>query len=213
MSNIEKLSSSSSLKDLVDRQELLTNNIEEQKNTLKEILISKNVEVADSENKLSILIQKVNEMENPDANKLWLYKDGNEYKNITNGFIEMRWDDSSGTLTKQSNKLNVVSKAQCVGFITSNKIVNDGYKNACVEYKVNSKTGSPSIRLDVYNKNNPKSTADRISMVSTSDTTLTKQILDISNISEFYIACSCYAGTLSSSDSANIDFMRIWLEK
>ena len=77
MSNIGKLSSSSSLKDLVDRQELLTNNIEEQKNTLKEILISKNIEVADSENKLSILIQKVEELKEDDS-IAWLFKDGNE---------------------------------------------------------------------------------------------------------------------------------------
>lgn len=83
MSNIEKLSSSSSLKDLVDRQELLTNSIEAQKNTLKSILESKNVVVSEEENKLSILIDKVNEL---DDGKLWLYRDGNEYTDLTGGF-------------------------------------------------------------------------------------------------------------------------------
>ena len=53
---IDKLSTSSSLKDLIGRQELLTNVIETQKNNLKSILESKNVEVADDEDKMSILI-------------------------------------------------------------------------------------------------------------------------------------------------------------
>ena len=85
MSNIEKLSSSSSLKDLVDRQELLTNNIEVQKNTLKSILENKNVEVSEEENKLSILINKVNQLGRI-PQKLYLYKDGDECVGTTGGF-------------------------------------------------------------------------------------------------------------------------------
>ena len=59
---INNLSTSSSLKELIDRQEQLTNAIEVQKNNLKSILESKNVEVSEGENKLSILIQKVEEL-------------------------------------------------------------------------------------------------------------------------------------------------------
>ena len=71
---VNNLSTSSSLKELIDRQELLTNSIEVQKNTLKSILESKNVEVSERENKLSILIQKVNEL--GESRTLWLYKEG-----------------------------------------------------------------------------------------------------------------------------------------
>ena len=59
---IDSLPTASSLKDVIDRQELLTNVIEVQKNNLKSILESKNVVVSEEENKMSILIQKVNEL-------------------------------------------------------------------------------------------------------------------------------------------------------
>ena len=60
----------SDIYDYVDRE------LVSEANRLKNILVSKNVEVSEEENKLSILIQKVDEMENPNANKLWLYKEG-----------------------------------------------------------------------------------------------------------------------------------------
>ena len=114
MSNIEKLSSSSSLKDLVDRQELLTNNVEEQKNTLKEILISKNVVVSEEDNKLSILIQKVDELNN---NTLWLYKDGKNKGEIKQHYI----GSTSSSITFNSSYIQIksigsstVSVQQCV---------------------------------------------------------------------------------------------------
>ena len=58
---VNNLPTSSSLKELIDRQELLTNTIEVQKNTLKSILESKNVEVSEEE-KLSDLINKVEDL-------------------------------------------------------------------------------------------------------------------------------------------------------
>ena len=59
---IDNLPTVSSLKDVIDRQELLTNAIEVQKNNLKSILESKNVVVSEEENKLSNLIGKVGEL-------------------------------------------------------------------------------------------------------------------------------------------------------
>ena len=60
---VNKLPTSSSLKDVIDRQELLNSSIEVQKNNLKNILVSKNVEVAE-EDKLLDLINKVGELPN-----------------------------------------------------------------------------------------------------------------------------------------------------
>ena len=59
---VDKLPDSLNLKDSIDRQELLTYSIEMQKNNLKAILQNKNIEVSDSDNKLSALIQKVGEL-------------------------------------------------------------------------------------------------------------------------------------------------------
>ena len=86
MSEINNLPTSSSLKELIDRQELLTNAIEVQKNNLKSILQSKNVEVSEGENKLSTLISKVSELGEYGDGKLWLYKDGDECIDVTGGF-------------------------------------------------------------------------------------------------------------------------------
>lgn len=58
---VNNLPTTSSLKDVIDRQELLNNNIEIQKNNLKNILVGKNVEVSE-EDKFSDLIDKVDKL-------------------------------------------------------------------------------------------------------------------------------------------------------
>lgn len=60
---VNNLPATSSLKDVIDRQELLNNSIEVQKSNLKNILVSKNVELAEDENKISNLIDKVANIE------------------------------------------------------------------------------------------------------------------------------------------------------
>ena len=140
MSNIEKLSSSSSLKDLVDRQELLTNNIEEQKNTLKEILISKNVEVADSENKLSILIDKVGLFDEYIPPILYVYNQGDSRVNfksaIQSNFTGATFDFQKNSTNMVISTANSNSTGGIITGITESYIDVTNYSKINFEYEV-----------------------------------------------------------------------------
>jgi hypothetical protein len=61
----------------------LNTELVECRDTLKHILIDKNIEGIENENSLSVLISKVNELE---GSKVWLYKEGNEYIDKTGGY-------------------------------------------------------------------------------------------------------------------------------
>lgn len=104
---VNNLPTSSSLKDVIDRQELLNNNIEIQKNNLKNILVGKNVEVAE-ENKLSSLIDKVNELGDAPPPPLYLYREGDECVDVTGGF-EAYWQHSAGNFSKTNNRIKMVT--------------------------------------------------------------------------------------------------------
>ena len=71
-------------------------------NRLKNILISKNVECEDND-KMPSLIDKVNLLENPDNNKLYLYKEGDECTDITGGWIDGYVYGNGTSLTKGSD--------------------------------------------------------------------------------------------------------------
>ena len=207
MSNIGKLSSSSSLKDLVDRQELLTNNIEEQKNTLKEILISKNIEVADSENKLSILIQKVEELKEDDS-IAWLFKDGNEkvsFEVLGNGIT--------------INKFNFVGSGACSSKKVSVNTINLAeYKTLKVEYGDCTTTKGHYYPVIGFGIAATKQTGDnhlasKASNASSSQFNNANSIviLDISSFNgDYYI--DIFVNSYANA-SLNINIKNIWLEK
>ena len=218
MSNIEKLSSSSSLKDLVDRQELLTNNIEEQKNTLKEILISKNVEVADSENKLSILIDKVNDLGKYDDGKLWLYKEGNEYISTTGGWegVDTWTEGGSGlTFTKNSDNLETYATYDCGGFFVKNQNMIDftQYNKIYCEIEVDGTnlniSNGNTARINIKN-NKPYNTTTVANMHIATKGRNTYSI-DVANVTgNYYPAIETY---MSMSGYVRIKVYKIWLEK
>ena len=90
------------LLDTVERVKLLTKLKQAEKNMLSNILTSKNVEVAE-EDKMSDLIGKVDLLGEYDDDKLWLYKDGDEYTDVTGGFVSHQVQSKPPTLTKTSS--------------------------------------------------------------------------------------------------------------
>ena len=216
MSNIEKLSSSSSLKDLVDRQELLTNNIEEQKNTLKSILESKNVEVSEGENKLSILIQKVNDLYDYYPSTLYLYKEGKEFIDRTGEWVEVKDPRSIVTFTK-SPSLKIINNTQggsgseWIAFVFSDsKVDMSRYSKLCFEveeyYSGTYTSGNYNYNLIVSNvKSIEPPTTQVLSKIE--DKTVGIKTMDISNINSGYIGfrAYCFGSTISIKN--------IWLEK
>ena len=97
------------LKNLVDETTNIKNDIVECRDTLKQILIDKNTLGIENENKLLILIQKVNEFADLPPKVLYLYKEGNEYSDVTGGFsVKWRYSTTTAsTVTKNSNYLRL----------------------------------------------------------------------------------------------------------
>ena len=75
----------STLNNLVGETTNIKNELVECRDTLKQILIDKKIELSGDENKLPVLISKVSELGEYDDGKLWLYKDGDECINVTGG--------------------------------------------------------------------------------------------------------------------------------
>lgn len=210
---VNNLPTTSSLKDVIDRQELLNNSIEIQKSNLKNILVSKNVEV-EEENKLSNLIDKVNELgDNPE--KLYLYKEGDDCASITGGY-SVTWRDSrgNGSLTNIDNCLklyyvddSVSATAMSCG---SNKQIDlTSYNNLHIEYESN---GFGDLIFGVADNTN--STGVNVANISCKNATSFKTIgtVNISNInSSKYI--KWYGWGKKSSKGSTMKVYKIWLEK
>ena len=203
MSNIEKLSSSSSLKDLVDRQELLTNNIEEQKNTLKSILESKNVEVSEGENKLSILIQKVDEL-GEIIPPLYLYKDGDECVNLTGGFIVYKNNSNAtpvGIFSKNTDYLELDATKGYASCGTTNKINVSEYKTLYID----SSTDTSNAICCLTTAQNLV-TSNRVVVMETTKNGRGVTSIDISNVNDLYYLAIGLGTSLTKVH-------KIWLEK
>lgn len=196
----------------------ISNNlIEAQKEELKNILISKGVEVADSENKMSILIQKVNELIAVD--RVWLYKDGNEYTDITGGYTDSyalpnNWTRKNHTKNSDNLLLSTIgtsgNQACIVG--TENFINLDGYSKLKMEVTVVNKAGSCWLGLQTrLNKTENASTTNTTFQHLTSGThTIETDISSLSSNQGIVFYCNSDTG---SYNSAEIKVHKIWLEK
>ena len=217
---IDNLPTSSSLKELIDRQELLTNSIEVQKNTLKSILESKNVEVSEEENKLSILIQKVNKLVDV---KLWLYKDGDECVDITGGwdFNNFSYTDTFQKnierLTKQANSLYGELSTYWSAYYrgTTEKINLSKYnKLYCMLDKFTAASNSfvqLYVSSDEANYGVKKPVASAFIFDSSVNTVLEIDLRDIN--SSYNVFIGIFNSSASGGTGANVTVSKIWLEK
>ena len=203
---IDNLPTSSSLKELIDRQELLTNVIEVQKNNLKSILESKNVEVSEEENKLSNLIGKVDLLGDAPPPLLYLYKDGDECIDVTGG-----WHINSavyGSVTKNSNNMYMkgLTSGGRLTLYTTNSIDCKEYKY--LYFEIEGKTINYPSRFGIKSDKSQDIYLSFYEMVA--GQTYNKQIvkIDISNIiSAPFIFCNVDA------DGSYCYIYKIWLEK
>lgn len=215
----DNLPTSSSLKDVIDRQELLNSTIEVQKNNLKNILVSKNVEVTE-EDKFSDLIGKINELE---AKKVYLYKRGDYCEDLTGGYGDYIYDktrysefkknadnmekyihiaSSSGTYLYNYtlNKIDLTKYSKCKALVS---VRNVGHR-AC------------QLRLGVYNSipsgNDNGVASDNVGKLVSNGVLYDAEYnleVDISNLSGSYIIADAL---LNINSSSSMYTHEIWLE-
>lgn len=204
MSEINNLPTSSSLKELMDRQELLTNVIEIQKNNLKSILESKNVEVSEEENKLSILINKVNEMENPEAYKLWLYREGV----FNDNYVRTPHNTSIINYNNDNFVLNGINSSYWVCRLAFENVDFTQYSTLHVECSLTlgSSQSSRNSTINVNAGMNSEGTSNPIGTKFTSAFSKSIKTIDISNINGvYYLNLTCF--------DTNLSVYKIWLTK
>lgn len=215
---VNNLPTTSSLKDVIDRQELLNNSIEIQKNNLKNILVGKNVEVSEEENKLSSLIDKVNELGDAPPPPLYLYKDGvfDEDNQMVKTY------NAGGDLYYKEDYLlfdtSVSASNSGIILITNNILDISDYKTLNFEFSVISYGGNGHLYLEtqpskISNPNISTATSafyQRIASSNISLNTVTKGSCDISNINSGYVTIRVYNG---AGVGPTTKVTKIWLEK
>ena len=205
---VNNLPTTSSLKDVIDRQELLNNSIEIQKNNLKNILVSKNVEIAEEENKLSNLIDKVNELGDAPPPPLYLYREGDECTNVTGGF-ETGMITTNGSVQKLPThlQLTTTSAGNYATFVTSTKINLSNYSKLVCRYKKTVVT-SPRFSVGVLNSKNDNILTSSIAFSKDETLSQDEEIIELNiiHISSGYVA-------INVTDRTSASVFQIWLEK
>lgn len=203
------------LKSLVDETTNIKNDIVECRDTLRDILISKNIEASDDENKLSTLIDKVSKLGEYDDSKLWLYEEGNEYTNVTGGWnVECKHKDyvSGGKVEKSSKSIKLIGgntgSSQQYGASFSKKIDFTNYNKLCLNC------------LEFQNKTQYSHNGGGFFGVVTTNTNWNSVIantevkstgvlsVDIKNVTGLN-----YVALLGGNNSSFITVNQVWLEK
>ena len=210
------------LKNLVDEVVNIKNELVECRDTLKQILIDKKIEGLENENKLSSLINKVNNLgENP---VLLLYNVGNEYKNTTSGWELIKSNSAtSGVVTKNSNNMYLYTgttgssspREKSVYACAVNLINLSNYSKLYITVENVVYTDRANITLCVNTVKHTASSAIWGSGVASKQmTTNGTHTVDISSLTgNYYIYVDLYASADYTSAKASCNIVKIWLEK
>ena len=196
------------LKSLVDETTNIKNEIVECRDSLKQILIDKNIETIENECKLPNLIDKVNELGDAPPPPLYLYKEGDECTNVTGGF-ETGMITTNGSVQKLPThlQLTTTSAGNYATFVTSTKINLSNYSKLVCRYKKTVVT-SPRFSVGVLNSKNDNILTSSIAF--SKDETLSQDEelieLNIIHISSGYVA-------INVTDRTSVSVFQIWLEK
>ena len=193
------------LKNLVDEVVNVENSIVSNRDTLKQILIDKKVEGLTNENKLSALINKVNDLRSV-VKTLYIYNNGID--NV-NGFT---FHKGSGVFQKNTDHMLITANAVGWGNLQANTYIDSSkYTKLCIEHETYSN----------YENTNSYCSFS-ISLNSNSSTSVARFMLklngrfieefDISNININAIV-DCMYSYSSSSSNRTMKIYKIWFEE
>ena len=209
------------LKSLVDETTNIKNELVECRDTLKQILIDKKIEDLENENRLSILINKINILEPYDDNVLWLYKRGDERINVSGGFVQGKVKNSYAKFIKNDTSMRLYTTSIATDRIscrTSNKIDLSEYKSFSTKLHAKHNSINYAVSVSLFVSSNGNITTDDSSYVKArvskdfitcaKDDVLT---LDISNIkTSEYLYFEMFVG---GDANAYVDFYEIFINK
>lgn len=220
MGTIDKLPATSSLKSVMDRYEVFNNDIELKKNKLKDMLISKNLEVSEDENRLTDLIPRVSELGDAPPPPLYLYKEGDECIDTTGGwkgaltYSTAYWAGGQriGTFNDSCVNLKTSATRSIRRICTSNKIDVSNYNTLYIELTPKTNTSTYGvIQLLLFTSLSEQSSNWVVASVKASATGVKGVYsLNLSNVnSSYYIGV---VATVDYSGSVEADIYKVWLE-
>ena len=200
------------LKSLVDETTNIKNEIVKCHSNLSSILTSKNVKVTE-EDKMSDLIDKVDLLY---VSPLYLYKDGNEYLDVTGGWLQTyNTAGSYGVFTKKEDSMYLECRGNTVvnQISTSNKISFVGYSKLNIEWTVSLNTVNAFSYIIVKDTNNSWSTG--LSYTRRDGPTSNKFVdtINISSLQSSYFPVIVATTNYSTSNVALVTVSKVWLEK
>lgn len=212
------LPETSSLKDVIDRYNVLNNSIELQKNRLKNILIEKGLEISDDENTLLDLVPRVNEVEVDDS-KLYLYRNGVQCVELNVVKETVYGSNSNFSATFNTDHFVLAgtganSVDTYLNVYTKNILDISKYKKLYIEYQVTQNTNTAGFHFLLGVDNDTSPSNGRICEASPVDTVgnKTTSSCDISNVTSGYP----FAGLIingTTGYSGTIKVYNLWLEK
>ena len=177
------------------------------RDTLKQILIDKKIEGLENENSLSLLISRVSELEEL-KEEIWLYKDGDEFTDITGGYTY----DGGTKFTKYPTYIE--QKLSVAGWVTIRPTKNidfTPYKCLCIEYYASQTRteASPYHNCLLRILNSSDSVVSTLELPRAATTNISRIDLENVNITgKFSLSFS-----ISSGNTAILRLHKAWLEK
>ena len=209
------------LENLVNETTNIKNSIVNSRNTLREILVNKNITGLSTSSTLTTLINKVNDIDVP---ILYLYNGGLEYTDVTGGWDLIKSNSAtSGVVTKNSDNMYLYTGE------TGKASPREKSVYACMVNLINLTTYSKlkatvenlscgdrsTISLCVNTKKHTATSSIWGSGVASKQmTTNGTHTVDISSLTgNYYVYVDLYASADYTSAKASCNIVKIWLEK
>ena len=203
------------LKNLVNETTNIKNELINHRDNLKNKLTSKGIELNDNENKLQILINKVYEL-NDYVYRFYLYKNGNEYTDITGGYVNT--GTTGGSMKNDGTSLVIKAERNSSGFKvcfanTNNTINLSNYSVLKIECSIdNSDSTKGHVTFGLHNSKGVYPQTSAVVYRGGLDKGIVS--IDIKNInSSQYLIIRPLIEATSSSTHVTCKVYNIWLEK
>lgn len=206
------------LKSLVDETTNIKNELVECRDSLKQILIDKKIEGLGNENRLSVLVDKVNVLSDY-KEKLWLYKNGDECNSITGGWDYFTSGYANTTYLKGEKLSNClyskISKgsAKCITPTTINAINLKDYKYIYIKLNL-SHGGELTKSIQDFAIRTSKNIQARAALISIDKAGTNTYSIDISSLTgSYYITFDTYINANFTDSYISSSIYEIWAEK
>jgi len=164
------------------------------------------------------MIGRTNACLNGGTRRIYLYKDGNEYEELTGGWSKGGYTRGSGTFTKNATDMTLytnMSRGQTVSVLTNSKIDLTGFNSLCIDVTCTGQDAGHGIWSYFYIVASRDTTSDAPGKAAYVELNDISGIRRVYTINVLAISQSLYISVTSDTglnSTQTIKIHRIWLE-